>query len=259
MRWRKIDGWLLTAAAFLTVVSILDSLWIPGFMSWLTPATTLLTFSFALLHAGLRLGWPRAILMAVVVFIISIGFESVGVLTGAIYGPYHYTDQLGIKFLGLVPLLIPVAWFMMMYASYVIAGQLIPALPGANLTRLLVVAALGGLAMTAWDLTMDPLMVAAGHWVWNAPGAYFGIPLQNFWGWWLTTFTALTVYQLLAQVLVKKQVSKVDLPPLRWVVYAYILIGGSSVIVASIFDLQGPALSGLFAMLPWAVVGLLRT
>ena len=40
---------------------------------------------------------------------------------------YHYTDKLGFKFLGLVPLLIPVAWFMLSYPSFVIADRLIPA------------------------------------------------------------------------------------------------------------------------------------
>ncbi|NTW35817.1 MAG: carotenoid biosynthesis protein, partial [Syntrophobacteraceae bacterium] len=42
--------------------------------------------------------------------------------------------------------------------------------------------------MTAWDVMMDPMMVRGQHRVWEADSAYFGIPLQNFWGWWLTTF-----------------------------------------------------------------------
>ena len=51
--------------------------------------------------------------------------------TGWVYGPYHYTDQLGPKFLGLVPYLIPVAWFMMSYPSFVIADRLVPSLLGS--------------------------------------------------------------------------------------------------------------------------------
>jgi uncharacterized membrane protein len=38
---------------------------------------------------------------------------------------YHYTDQLGYKFLGLVPLLIPIAWFMLSYPSFIITSRLI--------------------------------------------------------------------------------------------------------------------------------------
>jgi uncharacterized membrane protein len=39
---------------------------------------------------------------------------------------YHYTDKLGYKFLELVPLIIPVAWFMLSYPSFIIANRLIP-------------------------------------------------------------------------------------------------------------------------------------
>ena len=43
------------------------------------------------------------------------------------------------------------------------------------------------LAMAAWDLALDPKMVAWGFWVWAEPGGYFGIPWSNFIGWLLTT------------------------------------------------------------------------
>ena len=95
-------------------------------------------------------------------------------------------------FLGLVPYLIPIAWFMMVYPSYVIADRLVP-MRKSTFVRILHVSLVGGIIMTAWDLGMDPLMVKAGHWVWEVQGAYFGVPLQNFWGWWLITFTALLV------------------------------------------------------------------
>jgi uncharacterized membrane protein len=61
---------------------------------------------------------------------------------------YHYTDKLGYKFLGLVPLLIPVAWFMMSYPSFIIADRLIPS-TWQRWPRLLSLAAVGGLVMTA--------------------------------------------------------------------------------------------------------------
>jgi putative membrane protein len=42
--------------------------------------------------------------------------------------------------------------------------------------------------MTAWDTVMDPGMAAAGNWVWEKGGSYFGVPVQNYFGWLLTTF-----------------------------------------------------------------------
>jgi uncharacterized membrane protein len=85
----------------------------------------------------------------------------------------------------------------MIYPSFVIAGRLVPA-GWKRWPRLLAVAAIGGLAMTAWDLVMDPVMVAGGHWVWDTNGSYFGIPLQNYWGWWLTVFTTFALYLLIS-------------------------------------------------------------
>jgi hypothetical protein len=42
-----------------------------------------------------------------------------------------------------------------------------------------------GLAITAWDLFLDPQMTQWKLWVWDQPGLYFGIPLVNFFGWFL--------------------------------------------------------------------------
>ena len=132
----------------------------------LTPFSTLAGFIFALLHAAVRMGWRRALGLLGLVFAVSLTFEIGGRGNRLVYGPYHYTLKLGPLFLGLVPYLIAVAWFMMMYPSFVIADWLIPA-HGHSWQRLFGVAAVGGLVMTAWDVVMDPLMVHGGHWVWD--------------------------------------------------------------------------------------------
>lgn len=68
---------------------------------FLTPVSTLAGFTFALLHAGQREGWTRALRLLALVFAVSLLFESVGVATGLVYGPYHYTNRLGPLFHGL--------------------------------------------------------------------------------------------------------------------------------------------------------------
>lgn len=140
---------------------------------------------FALLHAATRYGFGAAVGVWGWSFVLSLVLETIGVRTGWIYGPYHYTERLGPRFLGTVPCLIPMAWFMMMYPAMVVAERVTP---HRWRRRAAVVAALTGLAMVAWDLVMDPLMVAGGHWVWEVSGGYFGVPWRNFFGWWLTTF-----------------------------------------------------------------------
>ena len=103
--------------ALLTVLTIISVALGYTTPSILTPLVTFVGFSFAFLHAVQREGLRAALLLALLVFVVSLSFESVGVATGVIYGPYHYTEKLGSKFLGLVPYLIPVAWFMMSYSS----------------------------------------------------------------------------------------------------------------------------------------------
>ena len=87
--------------------------------SWMSPplgpgTTSLVTlafFAFAVSHAAVRLGGLHTAVLIVVTFVVSLLCEIVGVLTGAIYGPYFYTDKLAPKIFGLVPVLIPLAWF----------------------------------------------------------------------------------------------------------------------------------------------------
>ncbi len=37
------------------------------------------------------MGWKRVLIMLALTFGISLLFESIGVATGLVYGPYHYT------------------------------------------------------------------------------------------------------------------------------------------------------------------------
>jgi uncharacterized membrane protein len=219
----------------------------------ITPITTLAGFTFALLHSAQREGWNRALRLLALVFGVSLLFESVGVATGLIYGPYHYTNKLGPLFLGLVPYLIPVAWFMMSYPSFVIADRLIP-VGWKRWQRILSVAALSGLAMTAWDLVMDPIMVSSGHWVWDVKGAYHGIPLQNFCGWWLTVFTTFAFYQLISG----QQVTNTDVKFDQLAVLSYLVTALGIVMVSLVTHAGELALIGFFAMMPWVIAGWLR-
>jgi uncharacterized membrane protein len=215
-----------------------------------TPISTLLAFGFAVLHAGQREGWRRAAALAAIVFLTGLAFESLGVATGWVYGPYHYSDALGPKFLGLVPYLIPLAWTMMIYPSMIMAEHILPGeWHGAR--RWLGAAALGAVIMTAWDVAMDPMMVNGGNWVWEVKGAYFGVPLQNFWGWWLTSFVAIGIYLAAAGRIHERPAGIPD----RWAIGSYAITAGSIVWVDLLVGLGGPALAGLFAMLPWLVMG----
>jgi len=252
---RKLTFYLLFTYAFLTFYTLLSPFLGLPYHPAFTPLLTLLAFAFAVLHGWQNLGWKHMLLLLLLTFGISLLFECVGVATGWVYGPYHYTDKLGAKFLGLVPLLIPVAWFMMTYPSYVIARYILPAIKKVWVWRL-AVAALGALIMTAWDLAMDPMMVSGGHWVWDKPGAYFGIPLQNYWGWWLTIFVTFWLFLTIARIHPSQEISRDPFTQLP--ILSYAITGLSSLLADFEFGLPGPALVGIFAILPWVLLGWLR-
>ena len=251
MLLRRITFSVLVIYAMLTAYTLASLFVGIPYHSFFTPLLTLLAFLFAVLHSLQVLGWKKALLLLAFTFGVSLLFECVGVATGWVYGPYHYTDKLGLKFLGLVPLLIPVAWFMMTYPSYAIARYLIPPTKNVWLWRALV-AACGAVVMTAWDLAMDPMMVAGGHWVWDQPGAFFGIPLQNFWGWWLTIFVTFWLFLTLTRI--KPEPVLAGDPFSRLAIWSYAITGLSSLLADFEFGLDGPALAGIFAMLPWVVM-----
>ncbi len=253
MRLRHATYALILVYMALTIYTVISAYFGVRFQPFFTPFVTLVAFIFALLHGAQRLGWGRTALLLCVTFGVSLLFESVGVATGRVYGPYHYTTKLGPMFLDLVPYLIPVAWFMMTYPSYVIAARLVS--PRGRLWRWRFgVAALGALVMTAWDLAMDPMMVAGGHWAWEVQGAYFGIPLQNFWGWWLTTFVTFALFLTLGRLTPSRDQAR-DSRFERLAVVSYAITGLSNVAINLIGGMGGPALAGLFAMLPWVVLG----
>ncbi len=55
------------------------------------------------------------------VYFLSLSSELTGTATGLPFGPYSYTELLGIKWFNLVPLLIPLSWFTMALPGYYMA------------------------------------------------------------------------------------------------------------------------------------------
>jgi putative membrane protein len=146
-------------------------------------ALAMLAFGFA------RLGARRTLLFFIIATVISAGAELTGTKTGWPFGGYEYTDFLGPKLLGRVPVAIPLSWFYMGFASLLLADAIVAARATANRTLAAIV--LGTWLLVAWDLVLDPSMAAPKlqyihFWIWHEHGAYFGMPLRNLAGWFGT-------------------------------------------------------------------------
>jgi putative membrane protein len=154
----------------------------------------------AMFAFGVRtLGWRKTAIFAVVSSALSLAFELFGTGTGWPFGNYAYTDFLGAKVLGRVPYTIPLSWFYMGLASYLLGGAL--AARHGRGRRTLWSLALGVWFLTVWDLVLDPAMahesLRVRFWVWEETGPYFGMPVKNFVGWSLTGLLFMAVSRLL--------------------------------------------------------------
>ncbi len=142
--------------------------------------SVLLQAALAVLFLYQAGGARRTAVLVATVAVVAWASEAIGSKTGFPFGAYHYTDRLQPQLLG-VPLLIPLAWLMMLPPAWAVAQRI------AGRSSGLLFAAVSALAFTVWDLFLDPQMVHWGLWVWDQPGQYFGIPLTNYAGWFLVS------------------------------------------------------------------------
>ncbi|OGG14297.1 hypothetical protein A2773_06515 [Candidatus Gottesmanbacteria bacterium RIFCSPHIGHO2_01_FULL_39_10] len=138
--------------------------------------------------------------------------ENLSIITGFPFGKYNYTDILGLKLFA-VPLVIGPAYFSVGYLSFVIGNILLDRVDG-RLDRFHLVALplVSSFIMVEWDLVMDPSSSTIQKlWIWHGGGGYFGVPLSNFLGWFLTVyifFQLFTLYIYKSKIKVKDNLSK---------------------------------------------------
>ncbi len=160
--------------------------------------TLLAGFVFVVAHGYVALGWRNIIAFILITVIISFASEAIGVATGLIFGPYHYTDLLGPKLLG-VPPMIQIGYLATGYASVMMARIILSLLRPVTGWAILAASVAGAFIMVSWDVAMDPYQsTVTGDWIWHHGGPYFGVPLHNYAGWFGTVFVFIFVYFLFA-------------------------------------------------------------
>ncbi|GAA3384302.1 carotenoid biosynthesis protein [Cryptosporangium minutisporangium] len=202
----------------------------------LTIATVVLGFAAAVVHALLTRGTRTAAVLVVVTTGGGLAVEAVGTATGFPFGAYEYAETLGPAVLG-VPWVIPLAWTMMAWPAWLVAGRLV-----TGWLRVLV----GGWALASWDLFLDPQMVDAGHWTWDSDGVALpgvpGIPVTNYVGWVLVAVVMCGVLHFFADA---GQPTPSDAPMLAFYLWTY----ASSVLAhAAFFGLPASAVWGGLGM-----------
>ncbi len=166
-------------------------------VSW---AIVLLGGALSVVHAALSRGLRTGLAVLGLVLVTSIGFESLGLATGFPYGSWTYSSVLGPTLLG-VPFLVPLAWLMMAWPSWLLAVRL--AAPVRPERRRAARIAWATAVFAGWDVVLDPQMVDAGYWTWEHPTPGLPgidtVPLTNLAGWLLAGAVLMTLLDLLVE------------------------------------------------------------
>lgn len=206
-----------------------------------TPTWTFMTMLAILpiLMYGVSLGWKR--MSFYVIWGCAIGGASELIGTTGIFtwngvalpfGAYEYTQWLGPKMFEHVPYFIPPSWFAMSLVSLDLARRAFSSKWAAVL--------MGTVFMVLWDVSLDPAMTLGSpvFWSYSVEGAYFGMPLSNWVGWFVVSLIIIAGFEYIGG----------GLPELsEWAPWMYILNCGFPLGLCLLNGLYGPFFFGVLA------------
>jgi len=161
------------------------------------------------------------LLIFAVFTLISGAVETVGALTGVPFGSYEYTGAFGPVLFGVLPLSIPLAWWVVVWPLHCLIHS---ALAGKGSIILVPIYTAIGAVMA--DLIIEPAAtLVQGYWIWEGPGVYYGVPWVNFLGWFGTAF----VLSFLAQTLLphspfKREELKMPVWVLSTTIFSFVVV-----------------------------------
>lgn len=192
--WLRWARQILFAAFLLTVVA-----W-AGTPSPIAQGLAVVATGIAFAHGVRTYGWLGISLFLAICLTVTFAVENLSIITGFPFGHYHFEVGAAMPHIGAVPMIVGLLYFTMGYFSWMIASLLLDD-ADLHLDRLLNVIALPIIAsfvMVQWDVVMDPPNATLHHaWIWHDGGGYFGVPLSNFGGWYLTIWLFYQAFALI--------------------------------------------------------------
>jgi carotene biosynthesis associated membrane protein len=190
------------------------------------------------------IGWKRSLGFLAWGSVIGAAAELLGTQTGFPFGPYEYGPWLGPKIAGHVPWFIPPSW----YALSIISLDLARRMGFGRVGRILGC----GVFMVLWDVSLDPAMSRAfPFWTYGVEGFYFGMPLMNWVGWFLTSVVIAVGYETFLGGLPARSRPL----PARWAHWLYALNLLFPALICLTYGLEEAAIAGLLAMvIPLAIL-----
>ena len=142
------------------------------------------SFYFFCKSVGLKKGLLGLISLALFAQFI----EAQAIITGFPYSEFQYSDKISGKLFGIVPWTIGFAWTPLLLASVYVASRWT-----VNKSILILISAI---TLVGFDLILDPGATAAGLWIWENPSGFYNVPLQNFFGWFVSGLIGTIIFLL---------------------------------------------------------------
>ena len=223
---------------------------------------------FCFFHSLLGLGWLNSLIYLLLILVFSWIWEEFGVLTGVLFGAYHYTDLMPYH-ISQVPLEIPFSWFVFQYLSFSLADLIINGQSHIRTKRLtgdwraefihgIMLSLTTGIVIVGWDLVADPMgSTTSNLWQWEHDNGYFfGVPLLNYFGWFLVTVVFTGVYLLLEHFNPIRPIGRLSLPHALcpvvlycgFILYYFCLSDPAELGLVALFSMGMPVLIALFRM-----------
>lgn len=170
-------------------------------------------FAAYLVAAVPHLGWRKTIWFTVAGYLVSFVSEFSSINTGIPYGWYYYIDTTRDRELWIagVPFFDSLSYVFLAYCSYATALFVVSPLKAWRwdlvtletraIRRSFSVLFLGSLFQVFLDIIIDPVALQGRRWFlgqiygYRETGIHFGVPLSNYFGWFLVSFVMIFILQ----------------------------------------------------------------
>lgn len=212
-------------------------------------------------HSFYILNIYRGLFLIVLAGSVGLFFEVIGLQYGTFFGgQYLYNKAMPAIFN--VPYAVIIFWAFFIYTGYAISTSFLywlrkdkPNKYNKKIFLLFLLVLFDGFIVTAIDFFMDPIQVNSGVWSWPQGGLYFGVPLGNFFGWFIVTIIVTSVFRLFEYFFPQKSPILKEsffLVP----VIGYIILTFYYAVSAIYLGLYSLTIIGLFLMLPIPLINL---
>ncbi|WP_158598300.1 carotenoid biosynthesis protein [Falsibacillus albus] len=158
---------------------------LPPTLEWANSVFLILAGLISIFFAIEKFGKKMGLFLSLFIFAASMFAESLGVHTGFPFGHYSYEQDFGVRIMG-VPATIGFAWIFIIFSGLSMFGWL---LDKKSFTYRLLYMAASSISAVLIDMVIDPVAFnVKQYWIWKESGLYYGIPVQNFLGWFFVSF-----------------------------------------------------------------------